>query len=63
MDDKLMNKTSNSMNISAKGRIDIHSKAAHLQIHNFNASNETNDFGNALKILQDYNTIEVSQNF
>jgi hypothetical protein len=28
MDDKIMNKTSNSMNISAKGRIDIHSKAA-----------------------------------
>ena len=36
MDDKLMNKTSNSMNISAKGRIDINSKAVHSQIQNFN---------------------------
>lgn len=60
MDDKLMNKTSNSMNISAKGRIDINSKAAQSQIQNFNSSNDTHEFANAFKILQDYNTIEVS---
>ena len=51
MDDKLMNKTSNSMNISAKGRIDINSKAANSQIQNFNSSNDTHEFANAFKIL------------
>lgn len=41
MDDKLMNKTTNSMNISAKGKIDINSKAAQSQNNYFNTSIET----------------------